>query len=254
MSRRVYGVKNDDQLQPISDRISDAIRQGVTKDTVRQLANVLRHSVRITRKGLTVSGRGIGDVLYYMAPRLPLRDSTALRATYGDLSRDALAEEVARSATRASAVVGGATGAVASMGQFVPPTWIALPFEILIETLLISGIELRMIAELHSVYDIPTGNTPEARADTLLAFWSERKGVDVTTLGSAGPALTARGARTQLVRAVRKRIIARAARNVSTLIPLFVGAVLGAEINRRSTDSLSRAVLRELRARAPREQ
>jgi hypothetical protein len=57
-----------------------------------------------------------------------------------------------------------------------------------------------------------------------------------------------RGTRNELIRLVRRRLATRMGRNLSTLAPLFVGAVAGAEVNRRATRALGEAVVRDLAA------
>lgn len=233
-------------LSHLTDQIVAVLKSDTSKKSLQQLVSVARRSLRLTRHGVTVSGKGLSDVLLYLAPRLPVRDRSTLAARFGETANDRLAEQVIIAATRASAGVGGTTGALATVSEFMPPAWLALPVEIIVETLLVAAVELRLIAELHELYGENLGDSENARGEALLRIWSDRKGVDLHSLGSASPALSAHGAKAVLMRAIRRRLITRAAKNVSSLTPLLVGAVLGAETNRRSTRSLGVALKAEL--------
>ena len=51
------------------------------------------------------------------------------------------------------------------------------------------------------------------------------------------------------MRLVRRRLMRRTLRNTSSLAPFLIGAVAGAELNRRATASLGDAVVRDLATR-----
>ena len=63
--------------------------------------------------------------------------------------------------------------------------------------------------------------------------------------------LLGRGARQEVTRLVRRRLMRRTLRNTSSLAPFLLGAIAGAELNRRATASLGDAVVRDLAARRP---
>jgi hypothetical protein len=156
-----------------------------------------------------------------------------------------------RNASRTSAAVGAAAGAIMSAEEFAPPAWIALPFELIVETIAVAAIELKLVAELHEAYGAPVPGGLADRSLALLQAWAERRGVTPATLakrGGLGDAL-GRGARDQIVRLVRRRLAGRVGRNLTSLAPLFLGAIAGAELNRRATRSLGEAVVRDLAAR-----
>jgi hypothetical protein len=67
------------------------------------------------------------------------------------------------------------------------------------------------------------------------------------TPGGVADAL-GRGTRNELVRIVRRRLVTRLGRNLSSMAPLLAGAVIGAEVNRRATRGLGEAVVRDLAA------
>ncbi len=222
----------------------------VDKKTLKKLASTLRRSMRISRKGVTLSGQGIADLLLAVAPRIPVRDFESLQNAHDGAAGASLAAQVIRSASRASAAVGGATGALASVNELAPPFWIMLPAEIVAETLVVAAIEMRMVAEIHAVYGKPIEGTPKQRGLAMLQSWSERRGVHVEDLDDQKALSKAlgKGTTSHVVQLVKRKLTARLVRNVSSLAPLFVGAVAGAELNRRSTRDLGDAVVRHLAA------
>jgi len=142
------------------------------------------------------------------------------------------------------------TGALATAGELAPPLWVMLPIEIAAETLVVSAIEMRMIAELHQVYGSAIEGTNDERAAQIIEAWSSRRGVDMERLAKKGRSeLEAAGVRKQLGRVVRRKIMGRVVRNLGTLAPLFIGAVIGAETNRRWTRDIGDAVVHDLASR-----
>ena len=186
-----------------------------------------------------------------MAPRVPIRDLATIRAHHDGLAGAALAAELIRAASRTSAAIGAATGAIVAAGELAPPSWVVIPFELAAETLLIALVEVKLIAELHEVFGHPVAGDSGARAGALLRAWAERRGVTAAMLAQPGGVADAlgRGTRNELARLLRRRLAGRMGRNLSTLAPLLTGAVAGAEINRRATRSLGESVIRDLAAR-----
>jgi hypothetical protein len=54
-----------------------------------------------------------------------------------------------------------------------------------------------------------------------------------------------------LTRVVKRKVMTRAAQNLGTLAPLFLGAVIGAETNRRSTRDIGNAIIKDLAKLTP---
>lgn len=218
-----------------------------------RLASALSSSARAAGAKAVASGQWAAATIVDAAPRIPVRDLATLEAQHG-LAGPELAAELIRRATRSSAIAGAAGGAMVSAGQLAPPAWITIPFEIVAQTVAVAFIELKLIAELHEVYgQAPQGTTGE-RANALVRAWADRRGVTVAAVARPGGISNAlgRGTRNELIRLVRKRLMARAGRNLSTLAPLLVGAAAGAEVNRRATRALGEAVLADLAARPQR--
>lgn len=182
-----------------------------------------------------------------VAPRIPVRDRATLETEYG-LDGRALADELVRRASRTSAAVGAASGVLIGAEVMAPPAWTLVPLHLVVETVAVAVVELRLLAELHEAYGRPVPGGPDQRSAALLRAWAERRGVTPAILG--GPAAVAdalgRGARKELVRLVRRRVLARLGRNLSTVAPLLAGAAAGAQLNRRATLAFAAAVRRDL--------
>lgn len=191
-----------------------------------------------------LGGRWLTDLLIDAAPRLPLRDLSTLRAQHAGLPDEDLAEALISGAAKATGAVGAAGGALAAVEFAAPPTLLTAPFQIGAETLLIAAIEIKLIAELHEVYGAGVAGPPRQRAAAYLVAWTNRHGIDPldasTQRISLGPAARV---------ALRRRLIRRAGRNLSTMGPLMSGAVAGSVVNHRETRKLGEQIRADLRRR-----
>jgi len=194
------------------------------------------------------SGRWLADALLDAAPHLPIRDLDTLSEHHG-LSGAALADALIRNASRATAVVGGLSGAMISAEELAPPSWVAIPLELVVETLVIAAVEIKLIAELHEVYGRPVGGTASERSVALARAWADRRGVTTAALGGGLGDVVGRSTRREVARLLQRRLMLRTARNTVTLAPFLAGAVAGAEVNRRATRALGDAVVRDLARR-----
>jgi hypothetical protein len=197
------------------------------------------------RRGVGSAGRGVtfglnwltGQVVA-MGPRLRIRDQATLRAHFPGRSDDEIAGLLVERAARATATVGGATGAWAAL-----PTLPAFPAEVAAETLAVVGIEIKLVAELHEIYGMPAVGSPAERARAYVGSWASRRGVyqvDGGLLLIAG---------SPLARQLTRRLAARARRSVFSLSPLLTGALAGALLNRRETKRFGRQMRDDLRQR-----
>lgn len=226
----------------LSERNLDAAERG---RLLTRLTGLLAGGLRAAGTRATLSGRWLADLVTDVAPYVPVRDLPTLRAHHGGLSGEALAESLIRSATRATAGVSAAGGALAAVQHAAPPSLLVAPVQLTAETLAVVAVEIKLVAELHVVHGrTPVGTSSEVAA-AYLGAWVERRSIDpdagVPLLG----AVLGAAARQQL----RRRLARRLARNATTMAPLLVGAVVGAELNRRETRSLGEAVVEELRSR-----
>ena len=223
-----------------------------TPADLASFTRALAASAREAGARAVASGQWATTTLLDAVPRISVRDLEGLKADHAGLSGAALAGELIRVASRRSATVGAAAGAIISAGQLAPPAWVAIPFELVVETIAVAAIELQLVAELHVVYQQPVTGPASHRSVVLLRAWAERRGVTPANLAAKGGLAEAlgHGTRNELVRLVRRRVLNRLGRNVWTLAPLLAGAVAGAEINRRATRGLGEAVVRDLAAQA----
>jgi hypothetical protein len=171
-----------------------------------------------------------------MAPRLKVRDQAALREQFPGRSADEIADALIEGAAHAAGAAGGAVGVWAMLP--VVPAW---PAEIVAETLLVVGIEIKLVAELHEAYGIPAPGTFPERMSAYVASWAHRRGVYMIP----GGVVVAAGS--PLARQIRRRLAARAGRSAFSLGPLLTGATLGAVLNSRETRRLGQSVRRDLR-------
>ncbi len=174
-----------------------------------------------------------------MAPRLRVRNRAALLAHFPGQSPEEIADSLIDGAAHAAAAAGGAAGVWAAV-----PVWPAFPVEVAAETLVVVGIEIKLIAELHEAYGTPAPGNVAERMSAYVAAWAHRRGVSMIPGGvifAAGSPLT---------RLLRRRLAVRAGRSAFSLGPLLTGAVAGAYLNSRETRRLGQDVRRDLRRRA----
>ena len=181
------------------------------------------------------------------ARRIPVRNRAALEAQYAKQGHE-LAAELIRGASRASAAVGASAGVVVASEELFPPAWLAIPMQLVAETVAVAAVELKLVAELHEVFGRPVPASAVERNLILVRAWAERRGVSPDMLVRRGAVSDALGrrARAEAVRLVRRRLAGRLGRNLSSVVPLLAGAVVGAEVNRRATRSLGEAVAADL--------
>ena len=187
----------------------------------------------------------LGDLLAAAAPRLPIRDAARLRQAYPGASDDEIADALTARAARLTSGIGAATGGLSAAHWFAPPSLLALPLELGAETVLVGGVELVLIGELHELYGRRPAGDARTRASAYLASWSEQRSVDGVGAGLSGLLSTA-GAR-----ALRRQMTRRIARGVPAAAPFLIGAAVAGRTNRRATEGLARKVLADLRASRP---
>jgi hypothetical protein len=175
-----------------------------------------------------------------MGPRLKVRDQATLRAHFPGHTDDEIGGLLVDRAARAAAAVGGATGVWAAL-----PVVPAFPAEIAAETLAITGIEIKLVAELHEIYGMPATGTATERGRAYMASWASRRGVYMVPGG-----LLLIGA-SPVAKMVRRRLAARVRRSAFSLAPLLTGALAGAMINSRETRKLGSAIRDDLRNSNP---
>jgi len=219
-----------------------ARRERVTQYAKKMATQGASAAGRGTRAARRAAGSGTGwlaSQVVDMAPRLKVRDRAALEAQFPGKSAEDIADALIEGAARASATAGAAAG----MWSVIPVVT-AFPAEIAAETLVIVGIEVKLIAELHEALGVPAeGSFPE-RMRAYVAAWAHRRGVTPIP----GGVVFAAGS--PLARLLRRRLAARAGRSAVSLGPLLTGAAAGAILNGRETRKLGNAIRQDLRRRA----
>ncbi|MDQ1703734.1 MAG: hypothetical protein QOF18_100 [Frankiaceae bacterium] len=205
---------------------------------------------RRTRAGLVgrlavlvaAQGRRLVDVVIDVAPHIPIRDRATLRAHHGGLDDDELATALIATATRVTGAIGAAGGLLSTVEMAAPPMLLTAPVQVAAETLAVVAVELKLIAELHEVYGRSPVGTPTVRAAAYLGAWARRRGIDPLTGGAGLTGVISGAARREL----RQRLIRRAGRNITTVIPFLAGAVAGAALNQRETRRLGERIAADL--------
>lgn len=244
-------AEQEDAEHALGEAIGELTEHPADRGALVRVAGQLSESARAAGVRSVTSGRWLADVLVESAEHIKVRDLDTLSRHHNGLRGEALAQELIKNATRASAAVGAVSGALIGAEQFAPPTWVAVPFELLLDTLVVAAIEVKLVAELHETFGVEIPGNGQARTMTLVRAWAERRGLDARELLLQGGAARQLGrtAREQLMKAVRRRLVRSMGRNLSALAPLFAGAVAGAEVNRRSTRGLGEKVLADLSRR-----
>lgn len=207
-----------------------------------RLAGTIGASARRAGVAGVTGGQWLADLLLQTAQHLPVRDLETLRGHHNDLEGDGLADSLVEVAMRATTGVGAAGGALAAVEYTAPTTLLYAPAQIAAETLAVAAIEVKLIAELHEVYGVAVPGSGTQRAVTFVHAWARRRGFDPTRPGSLPRALGP-AARNEL----RRRLMLRMSRNVTTLGPMFTGAVAGGVLNRQATRKLADHVRADLR-------
>lgn len=207
-----------------------------------RLARLLGASARQTgAKGLA-GGRWLADVFADVAPRIPVRDLETLSRHHGGMLGERLADDLVRVAANATTAVGAAGGALAVVEFAAPPLLLTAPAQLVAETLVVSAIEVKLIAELHQVYGVQVQGGGTARAAAFTTSWAKQRGINPLMPGSMAFAMGT-AART----AVRRRLMRTLGRSLTTLGPFFTGALAGASLNRVATRKLATSVRNDLR-------
>lgn len=211
------------------------------------LARALVASARAAGRASVLGGSWLADLLVDTIPRIPVRDISTLRAQHPGLGADDLAQALIAGAAKATGAVGAAGGALAAASFAAPPTVLTFPVQLAAETLLVAAIEVKLVAELHEVYGAAVTGSAPARAHAYLSAWTNRRGIDPFSPGSMTLSLGFAAKR-----GLRKRVVRRAGRNLSTLGPMMSGALAGSVVNHRETRRVGEQVRDDLRQRGER--
>jgi hypothetical protein len=187
-----------------------------------------------------VLDRVVDTLIERASQHVSQRHLPSLEAMHGQQGL-ALTTALINRAIRDSGRIGAAGGAVASIQWAAPVTFIAIPAEIAAEAVATAIVEIRLIADLHTVHGRLLPTDPRERAVVLVQAWADQRGVRSDEPTSFHRALSGSGRRR-----VRHRLMLRLMRNVGSFAPLLSGAVIGASLNRRETKTLAAALRRDL--------
>jgi hypothetical protein len=234
--------------EPSPERSGDgwAKRRLDREKALAALLPVLIRSARQAGVRAVAAGRWLADLVQEVAPRLPIRDAQALRKQYPGLTDIEIAERLIRNATKTTAALGAAVGALAAVEFFSPPALLAAPMQLAAEILTVTAVELKMVAELHEILGYPARGSVTDRAGLYLMSWVHRRAV-AEQVGSIGIGSVLGVA---AKRELRSQLLRRIGRSTTSLAPFLAGAAAGAEVNRRATKQLGQTLLAELRGRA----
>ena len=191
-------------------------------------------------------GAFLGDLLSAAAPRLPIRDAERLRQAHPGASDREIADALVARAARLTSTIGAAAGGFSAAHWFAPASLLALPLELGAETVLVAGVEIVLIGELHELHGRRAAVDPRARAGAYLASWSAQRSVEGAGATGLGSLLGGAG-----LLALQRKVSRRLAGAVPKAAPFLIGAAVAGRLNRRATETLAERVLGDLRAARP---
>jgi hypothetical protein len=216
----------------------------------RRLLGRLARSLATGAKKARVTGAGRGrwlaDVFLNITPRIPIRDLHTLSEHHHGMTGEELADDLVRTAQKATMTVGALGGALAAAEFAAPPLLLSAPAQLVAETLVVAAIEVKLLAELHEVYGVRVDGTGGQRAVAFTAAWARQRGIDPLAPTSVSLAL---GAATKT--ALRNRLMRTLGRHLTTFGPFLTGAVAGGALNRMATKKIGQAIRADLRGKLP---
>ncbi|GAA2585529.1 hypothetical protein SMC26_01845 [Actinomadura fulvescens] len=241
-------VPEDAEIGQLIGRLSgdDDMDRETRGRLLGRLARLLGHSARRAGAAGIARGRWLADLMAAAAPHIPIRDLETLRDHHHGLAGEELAENVVRVATNGTTAVGAAGGALAAVQFATPPLLLTAPAQLAAETLVVAAIEVKMIAELHEVYEVRVEGSGATRGAAFLTSWAKRRGINPLETGTFTSAL---GSAAKV--ALRKRLLRTMGRSLSTMGPFLTGAAAGAALNRTATKRLAEEIRKDLRATTP---
>ncbi|MEU7892410.1 hypothetical protein AB0B45_06035 [Nonomuraea sp. NPDC049152] len=241
----------DDAGREVGELVGRLVRPGeLESGERRRLLGRLTRSLTAGAKNANASGVGRGrwlaDVFLNITPRIPIRDLATLSEHHHGLTGEQLADDLVRTAQKATMTVGAIGGALAAAEFAAPPLLLSAPAQLVAETIVVAAIEVKLLAELHQVYGVEVPGTGTQRAMAFTVAWSKQRGVDPLAPASVTLAL---GAATKT--ALRNRLMRTLGRHLTTLGPFLTGAVAGGALNRAATKKLGEAIRADLRIKRP---
>ncbi|MEU5862493.1 hypothetical protein ABZ815_15040 [Nonomuraea sp. NPDC047529] len=211
-----------------------------------RLAKSLATGAKKARASGAGRGRWLAEVFLSIAPRIPIRDLHTLSEHHHGLTGEELADDLVRTAQKATMTVGAIGGALAAAQFAAPPLLLSAPAQLVAETIVVAAIEVKLLAELHEVYGVRVQGTGTQRAFAFTSAWAKQRGIDPLAPASVSLAL---GAASKA--ALRNRLMRTLGRHLTTFGPFLTGAVAGGALNRGATGKLGKAIRADLRLKGP---
>jgi hypothetical protein len=178
-----------------------------------------------------------------IAPRIPVRDLETLRRHHDGRTGEALADALVDSAARATGTFGAVGGlAAVRLALRRHPLTLALP--LVAEPLFVGAVEIKLLAELHEVYDVQVTGSGTERARYFAKAWASARGVNPLDPESTRSSL-GQAAKSNLGRALAAGLGSRFARGG----PFMASAAAGGLVNGQGTREFADVVRAELRDR-----
>jgi len=210
---------------------------------LRAVGSTARSGARAVTGGARSGVRAAFDRVLDLAPRIPVRDLETLQRHHDGQVGEELADALVDSAARTTSAF-GAAGGVAAVRLALRRNPLTLAVQLLAEPLAVAATEVKLMAELHEVYDVQVTGSGADRARYFAKAWASARGINpldpASTRTSLGDAMKG-----NLGRTLAARLGSRFARTG----PFMAGAAAGGLVNGRSTRELADAVRAELRDR-----
>jgi hypothetical protein len=210
---------------------------------LRAVADTARSGARAVSGGALAGMRAIFQGLLDIAPRIPVRDLETLQRHHSGSDGEALADALVDGAARTTSTIGVAGGlAAVRFALRRHPVTFALP--LVAEPLFVAAVEIKLLAELHEVYDVQVTGSGAERARYFAKAWASARGVNPLDPESARSSL-GQSVKGNLGRTLAARMGSRFSRSG----PFLAGAAAGGMVNGQATREFAESVRAELRGR-----
>ena len=227
-----------------SNRLTGRLRAAgsAARSTARSVSDGARSGARAVSAGARSGAHTVVERVHDIAPRIPIRELEALQRHHGRQGED-LADALVEAAARTTSTF-GAAGGVAAVRLALRRNPMVLAVQMLAEPLAVAATEIKLLAELHEVYDVQVTGSGADRARYFATAWATARGVNP---------LDPQGTRSALGEVVKGNLGQTFAARIGSRFvrtgPFMAGAAAGGLVNGRSTRELADAVRAELRGR-----
>ena len=228
-----------------SNRLTGRLRAAgsAARSTARSVSHGARSGARAVSAGARSGAHTVVERVHDIAPRIPIRELEALQRHHDGRQGEDLADALVEAAARTTSTF-GAAGGVAAVRLALRRNPMVLAVQMLAEPLAVAATEIKLLAELHEVYDVQVTGSGADRARYFAKAWATARGVNP---------LDPQGTRSALGEVVKGNLGQTFAARIGSRFvrtgPFMAGAAAGGLVNGRSTRELADAVRAELRGR-----